>query len=458
MTMTHDIESGELAMPSICPEGHVPSYVPIYPMGAHLNRMERAGDLLIQQGRATDAEVERSLAFTRRAHDLYVGRQEPDGAGSFVFAVPTRVTRANGHLYPSEITPFLPMVKNCSGREMLYLLDSMPPSVIESYAPDSKGRRGHVLFVPLFGDILGDMQRAPKRAFGDRRGEEIGNKIAGLIALTVINQAASFAKKRLGAEVMGLGAVLPALTDYGRRIRVKGLTTTTGHGGTVALIGDTVEKVIEDTGITNDRIGVIGGAGSIGRSSLALLLEKYPSTKFVVHDVRSMDRVMSSLSSTDRARVIVAGAMDGVFQEADVVVSAITSTVNFARDFPGIDLSRKIIIDDSQPGAFDRGEVESLGGKVVWVVGDDTSSDSTTTRVGGYLFGDHTGLMVNSNVWGCEAEAAAIARNRRYDLALRSAVTPQAARKIGGLLRSTGIGVAPFQSFGKPVDLPAVAR
>lgn len=444
-------------MPSICPEGHVPSYLPRYPGGEHLKKMEKAGSLLISQGRATDEDVARSLAFTERAHDVYAGREEPDSAGSFVFAVPTRVTRGNGHLYPSEITPFLPMVKQCSGREMLYLLDDMPPSVIESYAPDGTGRQGHVLFVPLFGDIVGDMQRIPRKFLGNR-GVEVGNKVAGLIALTVINQAASFAKKRLGAEVMGLGAVLPALTDYGRRIRVNGLTTTTGHGGTVALIGGTVDKVIEDTGLSKDKIGVIGSAGSIGRSSLALLLQKYPSTKFIVHDVRTMERVMNSLSPTDKARVYVAGAIDGVFSESNVVVSAITSTVNFARDFPAIDLSKKVIIDDSQPGAFDRDEVESRGGKVVWVVGDDTSTDRTTTRLGGYLFGDHTGLMTDSNVWGCEAEAAAIARTGRYDLALRSAVTPQAAQKIGELLKGAGIRVAPFQSFGKPVDLPVITR
>jgi predicted amino acid dehydrogenase len=276
---------------------------------------------------------------------------------------------------------------------------------------------------------------------------------AGLIARTVINQAAKFAKHRLGAKVMGLGAILPALTRYGQTIHVDGLTTTTGHGGTVALIGETVSKAIEGVGLPSNRIGIIGSAGSIGRSSLALLLEQYPDASFDVHDVKTMERVMAALSPADKARVNVAKSIEDVFRSSKVVVSAITSTINLGKDHPSASLDGTVIIDDSQPGAFMRDEVESLGGRVVWVVGNDDSREGTATRVGGYQFGNDTGLHRSTNVWGCEAEAYSVATTGRLDLALRSAVTPEKARAIGELLKNCGIGVADYQSFGKPVDL-----
>lgn len=119
-----------------------------------------------------------------------------------------------------------------------------------------------------------------------------------------------------------------------------------------------------------------------------------------------------------------------------------------------VNLEGKVIIDDSQPGSFDREQVEARGGSLVWVVGQDTSKSQALHRKGGYNFGETAGLYGKGAVWGCEAEAASIYLEDRQELAVRSHVTPEMAIAIGGLCRSIGVGVAsPLQSFGSPVKL-----
>lgn len=438
--------------PELVPDSFIPKYGD-FDERRHLANMERIGTTLLMQGRVTSDEVDASISFTERAHAMFSGRVAPDSGSSFAFAVPTRVTRASGSLYSSEIAPFLPIAKALSGKELLYLADGMPPCVIESYATDDDGKQGRVLFVPLFGDILDDMQRGPKHLLGNKIGTDVGNLRARRVARRVINQAAEFVRNELGADVMGLGAVLPALTDYGRTINVEGLTTTTGHGGTVALIANTVGRIREGNSELSDSIGVVGAAGSIGRSSLAELLKAHPDASFTVNDTRSLDRVMGQLSDVDAKRVRVVSGMDKVFDRSSVIVSAITDVIDLQEVFPDLDLSGKIIVDDSQPGAFSRTDVESKGGRLLWVVGEDVSPNGLATRVGGYTFGSDTGFMHNTNVWGCEAEASSISRTGRHDLAVRSVVTPEIARSINNLFEVCDIEIANYQSFGKPVEL-----
>ena len=81
-----------------------------------------------------------------------------------------------------------------------------------------------------------------------------------------INEAAGVALNILGSKVMGLGAVMPGMTSYGRKIHQEGLVTTTGHGGTVHLVAETVRNVSERLQST-PRVGILG-LGSIGYSSL----------------------------------------------------------------------------------------------------------------------------------------------------------------------------------------------
>jgi predicted amino acid dehydrogenase len=169
-------------------------------------------------------------------------------------------------------------------------------------------------------------------------------------------------------------------------------------------------------------------------------------------------RIKVPESAGGRAKV-VEGNIE-VLRRADVIVSAVTGTIDLDVEDPdcSLDLKGKVIIDDSQPACFDREQVERRGGKLVWVVGTDGSHDEKFTRVNGYNFGNEAGFASPKNMWGCEAEAAVLALSGRHDLAIDSHVTAASAQAIGDLFTQYGIKPAEFQSFGSLVDMADMLR
>jgi hypothetical protein len=233
------------------------------------------------------------------------------------------------------------------------------------------------------------------------------------------------------------------------------LITTTGHGGTVYMIIKTIKKVLEETPVEScGKIGVIGGAGSIGWSTTVAILEMVAG-----HAVHSYDKRFIELRqlATFSNKISVAPSAKDVLDETNIIVAAVTEHIDLDRDeFMDLDLTGKVIIDDSQPGSFDREQVEARGGKLLWVVGEDGSSSRFITRdglhTGGipYNYGNAAGLHGDASEFACGQEAAVVAKYHAYDQAISGPVTPEDVRKIGRLFEQASVQVAPFQAYGKP--------
>jgi hypothetical protein len=384
-----------------------------------------------------DQALEQTNAFVNNAFDVYEGIVDSPQY-DWVFAVPARTSKYQGNEYASEITPFLPMVDPRFGVDSdirRRAVIGLAPSVIETYRGNGFAQQGAIVYTPLYADMqrdYNDKQRSMAVIDGS------------------INSTARLIHQRLGARVMGLGAHLPALTQYGKKITEQGLETTTGHGGTVHLIAETVHAIK-----TNDQvIGVLGAIGRIGSSTVELLFHEYDDDLNLYDTSESFEKIVIRNNWQDRS-LIRSSELD-VLRNSDIIVSAITTAIKLDELDPlcQLDLSGKIIIDDSQPGAFTRSEVEERGGRLVWVVGQDISDKKALHREFGYNFGVTAGLYGDGAVWGCEAEAAAILITDSLEFAVKTHVTPEIAVAIGGLCTSIGISVAqPFQSFGQAVDL-----
>jgi len=285
----------------------------------------------------------------------------------------------------------------------------------------------------------------------------------------ILGKTATFAHHYLGAEVIGLGATLPGLTNFGAMLRqqpgMDKLVTTTGHGGTVYTIVETARKIIdEEPSInSNGEIGMIGGAGSIGWSSTVASLDMIKDHKIVSFDTR-MDRLGNMIEDDKNAmykdRIESAPTVRDVLERTNVIITAITGTIDLNDpEYEDLDLRGKVIIDDSQPGCFDKEQVEARGGKLVWVVGEDGSESGFITRdgfhTGGkpYNYGDSSGLYGAKSEFACGQEAAVIAAYGAYDRAINKRVEPRDVRLIGELFKRANVLVAPYQAFGKPVSI-----
>jgi hypothetical protein len=396
-----------------------------------------------------DKALDDTHNFINNNFDVYEGKKESEKFG-WVFAVPGRIGENQGDEYASEVTPFLPILDPKYGvddRTRQHTTARLAPGVIETYnALNNDEEKGAIVWTPFYVDSMQQRDPISRREFLRKSTPGIRENV---------RDTAAFVRNRLGAQVMGLGASIPSFTQLGKAINQEGLITTTGHAGTVYLINETVRDVSERMGLANKTIGLLG-AGSIGSSWAEVLMSQKEGHRLSVYDDDEAQtlRLIRNIDQPDS--VDIQKDELAVFETADIIVSAITQSLDLDilewKLGRKIDLTGKVIIDDSQPGAFDRQQIEDRGGKLVWVVGKDQSIGKTLSRESGYNFGDHAGLYGEGSVWGCEAEAAAIFLRDRKDLAVLGHVNPEMVIAVGALCREIGVGVArPLQSFGKPV-------
>ncbi|MDX3619713.1 non-ribosomal peptide synthetase, partial [Streptomyces europaeiscabiei] len=174
----------------------------------------------------------------------------------------------------------------------------------------------------------------------------------------------------LGARCVSLAGMIPSLTGYGydvlRRTAATTTTLTTGHATTTVAVVKTVRTALDATGrdLAELTLAVVG-CGSIGTSSLRLLLARspHPPARLLLCDVPGsaprLRRLAAELSADHPAMAVQVveptdtGALPAeVYGTADVIVTAVsggpTTLLDVDRLRPGT-----IVVDDSFPHCFD---------------------------------------------------------------------------------------------------------
>lgn len=370
-----------------------------------------------------------------------------DADGSFAFIVPSRMGRGRTE-YGEEAEMVIPAVRYVPKEMRSQMLVGLPPFVIDKYKVDNNGRRGYLIFAPVTEDFAQDLSLSNAFKAIDKN----------------VNAAVNFAHRRFGVKIIGLGAILPAYTKYGRTIKNEEVVTTTGHGGTIELIHKTI-NFLSQNHLETKTIGVLG-LGSIGSSIAHIIADYFPNTMLNIYDSNQnkINRTVNTYS--DLSRFKLSKSDTELIQESDIIVSAISGQI--------IDLDQKevnffnkpkIIIDDSQPGSVIPDQITKRGGNVLWVIGNDSRKDVATRR--GYDYA--TLLNKYTDVFGCEAEVACI--NKYWDeledrgmppgaiakiinkVAINGPVKPHNVKIISALFKKYGIEAAEPQVFGKPVKL-----
>lgn len=436
---------------------------------AHMQRkLQDVYETVKLETNAAPAEIDQayqaSAFFVDQTFNYYQAppNQALGGKIDRAFVVPMRSDRYNED-YSSESTPFYPLLDpsrfGVDSNIRMRTMYGLPPTILDTYLQsDQPNESGALVLSTMYADMIPDL----------RPDKKDNQQLMQLfrVAQFVLKETVELAHKRLGADVIGLGAILPKVTDFGKILRefdgMEKLVTTTGHGGTVHMIAETVDKISRETSVDHrGKIGVIGGAGSIGYSSLDVLRARLPDV-----DIYTFDKNQQLLSDKLSARSDVAKLHQmndslEVLASTDVIISAITGRIDLDVVDPQaqLDLSGKVIIDDSQPGCFNIDQVTARGGKLVWVVGEDGSQTDFVVRDGlfsagtPYNYGDKSGLYGNRSEFACGQEAAVIAKYQAYDKAITGPVEPESVRKVGKLCVQAGLKPAPFQAFGQPVHI-----
>jgi hypothetical protein len=435
-------------------------------------KLEQVRDAVLGETGASNADVEdayeRSQYFIDSSFDFYERKKDLGRRIGRAFVVPIRSTRvdpadtevASG--YASESTPFCPLLDparfGVSSEIRMRTIYGLPPTILDTYLRSSnQNETGALVLAPLYPDMARDIWTNP----GD---VEQSKRLASVVERQLA-KTAEFVHHCLGAKFVGLGATLPLLTDFGNTLRraegMNELTTTTGHGGTVYMLAKTTVEVMNRSCVdAGGTIGVIGAAGSIGWSSVQALKKMLPDYKFDVFDKR-VERMRALIAANPDLGVLeLKESVADVFMNNNYVVCAITDKLDLAApEFDGVDFANIKVIDDSQPGAVDRVQIESLGGQVFWVAGKDGSANRFMTRDGYYTdgipynYGANSGLHGLFTEFACGLEAGAIAACGDKRNAINRRVEYRDVQIVGNLFEEYGVEGADFQSFGKPVRI-----
>lgn len=428
-------------------------------------KLREVRDAVLSETNSVPAEVdaahEQSQLFVDGSFDFFEGKKDLGRKLGRAFVVPMRSDRRDDN-YASESTPFFPLLDpnkfGVASEIRMRAMYGLPPTVLDTYLKSNDDKEtGALVLSPMYSDMINDI-RPDRNSFAQKiRLLEVGG--------FVLERTAQFVHGQLGADVVGLGATLPKVTHFGSALRnldgMDKLTTTTGHGGTVYMIVETARKVMEETSIeSHGKIGVIGGAGSIGWSSTVATAEALSDHEIISYDINTARLYGMIGNSRLGNRVTVGESAADILKNTNIILTAVTGKIDLDdEEYKNIDLTGKVIIDDSQPGCFEAAQVEARGGKLIWVVGEDASSSQFITRDGFYTsgnpynYGDKSGLYGPSSEFACGQEAAVIGKTREFHKAITGPVTPENVRIIGELFRAAGVRVAPFQAFGQPVQI-----
>lgn len=364
---------------------------------------------------------EQTESVVRDAHDLYSRKKSPESLGlaavqTVFFGAPRIQTRGvAGHVW--EAQTILPSTKFIDPSKAQRFSAELPPTIIERY-----GENGALMMTPVYVDMIDDMLKAGHTP------DEIAKKAREIIARTT-----DFAIY-LGATAVGYGGTLPGLAP-----RRDDIMQTNGHAGTVHLIRESLKHAIEHSPQAQT-IGVLGARGAIGRGTLEVLAgdDAFADWKLLGFDKRSGGDV------EDERQLL---------EQSDIIISAITTRIDLDTAIdPGqnLDLSGKIIIDDSQPMSFDEREVLSRGGLLAGVIGTDRSESGFATAKQGTFVGPGRDFVRKEDVFGCLGELMTITQHdASIALASMVRVTPTRITQVGEAMRGSGIVVTDLQVNGR---------
>lgn len=254
--------------------------------------------------------------------------------------------------------------------------------------------------------------------------------------------------ERLGARIVGLGALTSAVGDAGETVaRALKVPVTTGNSYTVAVTCASVHAIARSMGKPLDEmcVAVLGGTGSIGSACARLLCRRAGHVCVVGRDASAVQRVVDALAAV--AAGTVSGATDLMaLRDVDIVVSATNSAGPLIRPQhlrPGAAVYDLALPPDVSAA------VREMGLDVTVYSGGDVIVPGTPD------FGIDLGLPPG-HAYACMAETIALALEGRYEsYTLGRTIAPERVLTICTIAERHGFRPAPLRARGRLVDVPS---
>ncbi|WP_239082460.1 non-ribosomal peptide synthetase [Actinoplanes teichomyceticus] len=262
-----------------------------------------------------------------------------------------------------------------------------------------------------------------------------------------------------GARTVSLAGMIPAHTGYGAAVAElvrSPVRVTTGHAVTAASVARTTFAAAGRC--LAGRVLAVLGVGSIGSSSLALLLARAETAPagLLLCDLPSATERLSALAADLRERgypgpIEIVTDGPGAVYRAEVIVAATSGgpgTLDVGRLRPGT-----ILVDDSFPHCFDttRALARMRAHADVLIVGGGLldCGPATRTAAAGLPVAAHPGRLPGT-VASCQLESLLHAVTPGLPLVCGPVSAAQAA-SYWEALDAAGVGAAPLHLLGEVV-------
>lgn len=273
-------------------------------------------------------------------------------------------------------------------------------------------------------------------------------KMLSLPENTVIEKIVSAGKlaEKLGAEIVGLGAMTSVVGDAGVTIaRNLNIAVTSGNSYTVATALEGTRKAAEIMGINMSRanVAVIGATGSIGSVCARIIAAEAGSLTLVARRPEKLERLSYQILMETGIAARLTTNVSSALKEADIVITVTSAVDTVIR--PDDLKTGAVVCDVARPRdvskqvAEKRPDVLVIEGGVVEVPGEAEFN---------FNFG-FPGKMA----YACMAETIILALEGRCEsFTLGRDLTVEQVREISSLAAKHGFKLAGFRSFERALS------
>lgn len=282
----------------------------------------------------------------------------------------------------------------------------------------------------------------------------ISNQMLSLPEEYVINKIIKAGKigERLGADIVGLGALTSVVGDAGITISKNlNIAVTSGNSYTIATAIEGAKKAAEIMGkyIDECNVVVIGATGSIGKVCCEILVGEVKSLTLVARQKEKLRDFSNYIRVKYNKKVYTTTNVKEALLNADIIITVTSSTdVVILPEYlkPGAvvcDVARPR--DVSKEVAKKRDDVLVIEGGAVEVPGDVN-------------FNFNFGFPPKTS-YACMAETMILAMEGRIEnYSLGRELTVEKVREIAQLAKKHGFKLAGFRSFERPVSQETIEQ
>lgn len=257
---------------------------------------------------------------------------------------------------------------------------------------------------------------------------------------------------RLGAKIVGLGAMTSVVGDAGISVaRQLAIPVTTGNSYTVATAIQATLQAASLMGIEISRakLCIVGATGSIGSVCARIVAPLVGKLTLVARNERKLEDVAAAIFIESGVLCDIAVDSRQVLRQADIVITVSGSADELI--FPEHLKPGAVVCDVARPRdvaktvSAARDDVLVIEGGLVQVPGGWNQPCPSIGLPAGV-------------VYACMAETMVLALERRYEcFTLGRSITVEQVREIDQLAQKHGFQLAGFRSFERTVTLDDIA-